>query len=356
MCFFALFTACTSPPCECDCECPPSQKEIFAPQEIFNKFSPSVCQIRVGVGLSASAGTGFIVRVQNGGVFIATNHHVVQHFIDTGAPIQVEFGGTKTTTFGNDEISVVGYDIFHDIAVLRVNNKFEVLPKVIDSFELNPATAVNLVGIGNFNGEGIAIFDGLVSDNDKTVEIYGRFMPLIEVSVELNQGMSGGPIFDLYGDLVGVSVARRPILGVSYIIPSAVFKPLVNTIILENNGGAVSRIFLDMTDAVTFTATPLGFSLRRDDNGFFVSQIHSTPVNISGQWLNEGARILKIDGIEVSQLGFNQIFGILYNFVNPNGVNESLQNALSDTRLTIEFSNNNTVHTLIFNNFRKVGN
>ena len=145
---------------------------------------------------SAASGSGFIIS--NDG-YILTNFHVIEGS-DT----------ISVSLFNGDtyEADLIGYDESNDIAVLKVEAQ-NLTPVILgDSENLNVGDTV--VAIGNPLGElTFSLTSGSVSAKDREVTFSGNVsMKLIQTDCAINSGNSGGALFNLYGEVIGVTNAK----------------------------------------------------------------------------------------------------------------------------------------------------
>lgn len=145
---------------------------------------------------SAASGSGFIITEDG---YILTNYHVIEN---ANAITVSLYDGTSY------EADLVGYDESNDLAVLKV--EAEGLPPVIlgDSNNLNVGDSV--VAIGNPLGElTFTLTSGLVSAKDREVTLSSTVtMNLIQTDCAINSGNSGGALFNLHGEVIGITNAK----------------------------------------------------------------------------------------------------------------------------------------------------
>lgn len=179
---------------------------------------------------SAAAGSGFVIT-QDG--YILTNYHV----IDGASSIKVAF--VDGTTY---DAALVGGEEANDIAVLK-----------IDAAGLTPVTlgdSDNLVvgeqvaAIGNPLGElTYTLTAGYVSARDRSITMEnGEVMNMLQTDTAINSGNSGGPLFNMYGQVIGITSAKysssssssnASIEGIGFAIPINDVKDMVRSI-MEN--------------------------------------------------------------------------------------------------------------------------
>jgi serine protease Do len=220
-------------------------------QEIVAKNENSVVAITtesvttdtwLGQYVTKGAGSGVIISADG---YIATNNHV----IDDASNIKVTFhDGTaiKATLVATDEQT--------DLAVLKVE-KTDLIPA---SFGDSDALSVGdlAVAIGNPLGQlaGSAT-EGIISGLEREITLDGRTMKLIQTSAAINPGNSGGGLFDQYGNLIGIVVAKSAgseIEGLGFVIPSNLAKKITSSLIETGyvEGRAAAGIsILDLTDS-----------------------------------------------------------------------------------------------------------
>ena len=146
---------------------------------------------------SAASGSGFIISTDG---YILTNHHV----IEDASSITVSLYDGRSY-----EAALIGYDKSNDIAVLKIEAEEDLAPVILgDSDSLNVGDPV--VAIGNPLGElTFSLTAGYVSAKDRQVTFSGgTTMNLIQTDAAINSGNSGGALFNMYGEVVGVTNAK----------------------------------------------------------------------------------------------------------------------------------------------------
>ena len=145
---------------------------------------------------SAASGSGFIITEDG---YILTNYHVI------------EGADTVTVTLYDGtayEAEVVGYDASNDLAVLKVDAA-DLKPVVLGSSD-KLRVGDEVVAIGNPLGElTFSLTAGYVSALDREVTLSGGItMDLIQTDCAINSGNSGGALFNLYGEVIGITNAK----------------------------------------------------------------------------------------------------------------------------------------------------
>ncbi len=142
---------------------------------------------------SNALGSGFVISEDG---YIVTNHHV----IEDADEIMIEF----YDGFGTLEATRVGSDPTTDIALLKVETD-KPLPYV--SFGDSDAARVGdwVMAVGNPLGQGFSVSAGIVSARGR--ELSGTYDDFIQTDAAINRGNSGGPLFNMDGQVIGVNTA-----------------------------------------------------------------------------------------------------------------------------------------------------
>ena len=169
---------------------------------------------------SSALGSGFIID-ENG--IVITNNHVIQDAED----IIVRVNGDKEF-----KATVVGADPLSDIAVLQLDTKEKFTPvKFGDSDKARIGDWV--IAIGNPFGLGGTVTSGIISARNRSIGL-SRYEDYIQTDASINSGNSGGPLFDMNGDVIGINTAilgRNGSIGIGFSIPSNSAKIVINQLI-----------------------------------------------------------------------------------------------------------------------------
>lgn len=197
-----------------------------------------------------ASGSGFIVSADG---YVVTNFHVI------------ESSSSISVSLYNGEVypaTVVGYDESSDIAVLKI--EAEGLSPVIlgDSSLLNVGDQV--LAIGNPLGElTFSLTSGTVSAVDREVTLYNSSMNLIQTDCAINSGNSGGALFNMYGEVIGITNAKYSSSGdglsidnIAFAIPINSVKDVITSII--ENGCVVKPYIGVMVSDVSETYLEMG--------------------------------------------------------------------------------------------------
>ncbi len=170
----------------------PSEKKTYTPAELFKEMSPAVVTITVSSSRGGmGGGTGFIV--DESGIVI-TNHHVIDH----ASSISVKLLDGNWAS----KVELLVEDKDQDLAILKITTAVDVHTVVLGDSE-KVQVGERAISIGNPLGLEHTLTDGLVSAR-RTYE--GKKM--IQMSTPVSPGNSGGPLFNLKGEVIGVSTAQ----------------------------------------------------------------------------------------------------------------------------------------------------
>ena len=174
---------------------------------------------------AASLGSGFIIDAQKG--YIITNNHVVHDAQD----IRVTFANDITI-----DAKLIGTDEKTDIAVLQVKADAKDMNLTAISFGDSDSMRVGdwTLAIGNPFGLGGSVTTGIVSARARDIHS-GPYDDYIQTDASINRGNSGGPLFNLKGEVIGINTAiyspTGGSVGIGFSIPSALAEPVIDQII-----------------------------------------------------------------------------------------------------------------------------
>ncbi|WP_407648189.1 Do family serine endopeptidase [Aliiroseovarius zhejiangensis] len=233
---------------------------------------------------SQALGSGFVISEDG---FIVTNNHVIE-----GADeIMIEFFGDR----GELPATVIGTDPNTDIAVLKVESD-KPLPFV--SFGDSDIMRVGdwVMAVGNPLGQGFSVSAGIVSQRNR--ELSGAYDDYIQTDAAINRGNSGGPLFNMDGEVVGVNTAilspNGGSIGIGFAMSSAVVKRVVDQLkeFGETRRGWLGVRIQDITDDI---AEAMGLD---STNGALITDVPEGPAKEAGILPND--IILSFDGTEVT--------------------------------------------------------
>jgi len=255
-------------------------------KEFFDKFEPPAQSEEGTPRESRSLGSGFVISADG---VIVTNNHVIE-----GADeIFVAF-----TDGSRLEARVIGADEKTDLAVLKVQS-----PDALHFVELgNSDTALVgdwVMAIGNPFGLGGSLSAGIVSARNRDIRS-GPYDNFIQTDAAINQGNSGGPLFNMDGKVIGINTAifsqSGGSLGIGFSIPINLAKPVLDQL---REFGETRRGWLGV--GIQDMSEDIAASLGRDDT-FGALVLSLDPDGPSFGIINEGDLILEFDGKPITRM------------------------------------------------------
>ncbi len=231
---------------------------------------------------SSALGSGFVISEDG---FIVTNNHVI-----SGADeIKIEFFNGDTL-----DAELVGTDEKTDIALLKVEAD-QPLPFV--SFGDSDLARVGdwVLAMGNPLGQGFSVSAGIVSARNRALS--GTYDDYIQTDAAINRGNSGGPLFNLDGEVIGVNTAilspTGGSIGIGFSMASNVVKGVVDQLkeFGETRRGWLGVRIQDVTEDM---ADAMGLP---EAKGALVSDVPEGPAMDSG--MKAGDVIVNFDGVDV---------------------------------------------------------
>jgi serine protease Do len=212
---------------------------------------------------SASAGSGFIITADG---YIVTNYHVIESANDV-----------KVTLYDGKEYEakIIGGDADYDIAVLKIDATGLQAVTIGNSATLQ--IGEDIAAIGNPLGElTFSMSEGIVSCVDREINVDGTPFNMIQVTAAINPGNSGGPLFNTYGEVVGIVSAKYSAYantvaeGLGFAIPINDVIAMVEDIM--ENGRVTNRPYFAITveDVTSRRALQNGYSV---DQGARISSV-----------------------------------------------------------------------------------
>jgi len=239
-----------------------------------------------GTRIAEGAGSGVIVSADG---TIITNHHV----ISGAATITVRLASGREF-----EARLIGTDPITDIAVLRISAS-GLTPAVFgDSSRL--VVGESALAVGNPLGElGGTVTGGIISALDRDMVVDGQIMTLLQTDAAVNPGNSGGGLFNMNAELIGVVVAKSSgldIEGLGFAIPAKTAEAVMRDII--THGFVRGRVDARM-ELVDIQTTQAARMYRVNQLGLYV-------LNSYNELFVRGDRIIAVGDREISnQIGYD---------------------------------------------------
>lgn len=234
---------------------------------------------------SEALGSGFVISEDG---FIVTNNHVIEGADD----IEIEFFSGKRL-----KAKLVGTDLKTDIAVLKVESDVP-LPFVAFGDSDTMRVGEWVVAMGNPLGQGFSVSAGIVSARKRALS--GTYDDFIQTDAAINKGNSGGPLFNMDGQVVGVNTAilspNGGSIGIGFSMASNVVAKVVTQLrdFGETRRGWLGVRIQDVTDDV---AEAMGLA---EASGALVTDVPDGPAKNGG--LLSGDVITNFDGQTVSDV------------------------------------------------------
>lgn len=240
---------------------------------------------------ATSLGSGFIINTKrNGDSFVITNNHVIEDADEVTVILQDD---TRL------KAEIVGRDTKTDLAVLKVHSDTP-LPSV--PFGNSDTIRVGdwVVAIGNPFGLGGSVTAGIISARGRDINA-GPYDDFLQTDASINRGNSGGPMFNMDGEVIGINTAiyspSGGSVGIGFAIPSSTAKAVIDQLI---DHGSVKRGWLGVhiqhvSDEI---AEGLGLDVAR---GALVSSVAPNgPAEKAG--METGDVVLKFNGKSVKEM------------------------------------------------------
>lgn len=173
--------------------------DTMTSSQIYSTYGKSVVSVNIKTSQGEGAGTGFFISKEG---YILTCHHVIN-------------GATAISVVTQDstsyEAEVVGSDSDLDTAVLKIKNPGDTtFPAVVLGDSTTLTVGDNVTAIGNALGTlANTLTTGVVSAKDRAISMSdGTAMNLLQTDCTVNSGNSGGPLFNQYGEVIGIVNAK----------------------------------------------------------------------------------------------------------------------------------------------------
>ena len=254
-------------------------------QELYDQCSKSIVAIKgYQDGVDGYYWGSGIILSEDG--LILTNTHVIEN-CDTAS----------VTLFDNSsyDAALVGADSTSDIAVLRIEATGLTPASFGDSAEL--AIGDQVAAIGNPLGETfrMTLTDGIISAIDRGISYNGHSMTLLQTNTAINEGNSGGALFNMYGQVIGVTNMKMmssysSIEGIGFAIPSSTIAAVADS--LMQYGEVRGRTAI----GITVGAIPENVTSHYDlPTGLYVSAVEEKS-DAAAKGIQQGDIITAVNG------------------------------------------------------------
>jgi len=245
---------------------------------------------------NTGSGSGIIYKEDNEKIYIVTNNHV----IDGATSVNISITGTEQIA-----AKLVGKDAASDVAVISVL-KSDLAASNITNIKVAEFAASEQVevgeyvlAIGNALGQGKTVTQGIISAQNKEVNIDGRKLKVLQTDAAINPGNSGGALVNSTGKIIGMNTAKlsgTTVEGTGFALPSSSVKSIADELITN---GTVSKPYLGIS----------GFTMSSDFIAMY--NLNTTGVFIKSVEENSAAKaaglkysdiITSINGTKISTM------------------------------------------------------
>tara|TARA_B100000470_G_C19792032_1_gene392607 strand:+ start:131 stop:1534 length:1404 start_codon:yes stop_codon:yes gene_type:complete len=235
---------------------------------------------------ASALGSGFIIDAKG---IVITNNHVIKGAED----ILIRANGDKEYN-----AKIIGADPLSDIAVLQIESKDKFTPvKFGDSDKARIGDWV--IAIGNPFGLGGTVTSGIISARNRAIGLT-RYEDYIQTDASINQGNSGGPLFDMSGDVIGINTAilgQSGSIGIGFAIPSNSAEKVIAQLIKY---GETKRGWLGVRIQQVTKEIAEAEQLDRPRGALVSSVAEQSPSDKGG--IKAGDIILEFDGTIINEL------------------------------------------------------
>ena len=236
---------------------------------------------------ASSLGSGFIIKEDG---IVITNNHVIANAED----ILIRVGDKEYSA------EVLGADPYMDLAVLKMKTKDKFKPV---SFGDSTKARVGdwVVAIGNPFGLGGTVTSGIISARNRQIGLT-RYEDFIQTDASINQGNSGGPLFNLKGEVIGVNTAiiapgQSGSIGIGFAIPANAASNVIDQLIKfgETKRGWLGVRIQEVTKEIADVE-----KLKKPEGALVASVGQGSPAEKAG--IKAGDIILEFDGKKINTM------------------------------------------------------
>jgi serine protease Do len=258
---------------------PPQLKDFFDQFPQFKNRSP---QAPEGGGMAL--GSGFVLTSDG---YVVTNNHVVKDAETVSVTFQ---GGDKY------DATVIGTDPKTDLALLKIKSD-KSFPHV-DFAKTEAKVGDWVMAVGNPFGLGGTVTSGIISARGRDIGS-GPYDDFLQIDASINKGNSGGPTFNLEGDVIGINTAifspSGGSVGIGFAIPASTAMNVIDSLKTDHK---VTRGWLGVKIQPVTADIAESMGLEKAQGALISDLTQGSPALKAG--LKSGDTILKVDGTDVS--------------------------------------------------------
>ncbi len=258
---------------------PPQLKDFF---DQFPQFKNRAPQAPHGGGVAL--GSGFVLTSDG---YVVTNNHVVQDATEVSVTFQ---DGDKF------DATVIGTDPKTDLALLKIKSD-KTFPHV-DFAKTEAKVGDWVMAVGNPFGLGGTVTSGIISARGRDIGS-GPYDDFLQIDASINKGNSGGPTFNLEGDVIGINTAiyspSGGSVGIGFAIPASTATNVIESLKVNHK---VTRGWLGVQIQPVTADIAESMGLEKAKGALISDLTAGSPALKAG--LKSGDTILKVEGNEIS--------------------------------------------------------
>lgn len=258
---------------------PPDLKNFF---DQFPQFKNRMPQKPEGGGMAL--GSGFVITSDG---YVVTNNHVVEH----AEEVKVRFQNGE-----NYDAKVIGTDPKTDLALIKIKSD-KSFPHV-DFTKTEAKVGDYVMAVGNPFGLGGTVTRGIVSARGRDIGS-GPYDDFLQIDASINKGNSGGPTFNLDGEVVGINTAifspSGGSVGIGFAIPASTASNIIDKLKTDHK---VTRGWLGVQIQPVTADLAESMGLENAKGAIISDLTVGSPAKAAG--LKQGDTILKVDGTDIS--------------------------------------------------------
>ena len=277
----------------------PVRRQVDPFEEFFRRFGAPVPQQQQGPGQdggpstreAGSLGSGFLISPDG---YIVTNNHLIQGANGEGTVDSVTITLSDRREF---PARIIGRDSASDLALLKIEGAN--LPYVNWGDSQRARVGDWVVAIGNPYGLGGTVTAGIISALHRGITGIGAYDRYIQTDASINMGNSGGPMFDMAGNVIGINSAlispTGASVGIGLAIPAEAAKPVIDAL---RRGQRPERGYLGVGLQPLDENIAESLNLPKDRGEIVRSVVPGEPAARAG--IEQGDVILKVGGRDVT--------------------------------------------------------
>jgi serine protease Do len=240
---------------------------------------------------TGSLGSGFIISPDG---YIVTNNHLIQSATGNGTVDEITVTMTNRKEY---PAKIIGRDSASDLALLKIEGQN--LPYVNWGDSQHARVGDWVLAVGNPYGLGGSVTAGIISALHRGITGAGAYDRYIQTDAAINMGNSGGPMFDLNGNVIGINSAlispTGASVGIGLAIPAELAKPVIDSL---RRGQRPERGYLGVGLQPLDENIAESLGLPKDRGEIVRSVQPGTPAAKAG--LQQGDVILRVNGRDVN--------------------------------------------------------